>query len=365
MCFSSYKQAFNDKKEEHVMVSAQARAPFRGESEELEKRLDFLQLRRAQTSRHQSSATLSETQATWQSVAALARQECEKAQNENSRLKNELQMYSRASDKLQAHLTASESILDLKNDVRVGVVLSLRLHSNNSAVFGMLESRIYGRLHELNSIVREARYPADGGTTEVVQICRESGESSASAVELKHVRLLPFGEDTTSKNLWEIIELGGVVFKNDTRVAWSTPDTAGLVSCHSVPLGDKFDVTVDVHTVIKRFAMTTGMVALIESRSEWSIEYPTSLVARSTMSEKGWFMVHEYPKACTVSGGATQRASQLRTSVKIRPHEPRKSSSLTSTIVDVVIPSSSSIMSSYLQAIENFMLDSDHVVTRQ
>ncbi|KUF94254.1 Mitogen-activated protein kinase MMK1 [Phytophthora nicotianae] len=267
---------------------------------------------------------------------------------------------------LQTQLFAAEtqrrqllnSTLVFTDAFRVGMIRSRQLCFDNDGVLDMLETRINARYHEIDLIMNEARRPAEGGTTEKVQVCRDGGQDAAAAVEFKHVRLLPFGEDIMAKSVWEIIELGGVVTKSDTRVARSTSDMVGLVSRHTVPLGKNASVSADVHTVIKRFNANTGLVALIESHSEWSIKYPASGVARSTTEEGGWFMVHECPLKAR---GSTQRVSQLQSMVKLRPNESKtggKTNALTSTMVDIVIPSFRDILSSHHQKVENFLLDS-------
>ncbi|KAG1712610.1 hypothetical protein DVH05_000352 [Phytophthora capsici] len=337
----------------------------RSESEALETHLAILKMeidRRA--SFQQSAPTASEASGMWQSVALIARQECETSQNENEKLKHKVQMYAHAAEMLQRQLADAEARRQqlLSNQLviegRLGVLLptTCALDFTNEEILGMLEQRIDARFHELAWIMNEAHRPAQGGVS--VQICREENHSAA-AVEFQHVRLLPFGEDTMATSIWEIIGLGGVVTKTNSRVVRITSDTAATVSRNSVPFGCNGSVNVDVHTVIKRFAVSTGMVALIESHSEWFIKYPSSEVLRSTTEEGGWVVVHEYPLKS--SSDANQRASQLRTSVKLRPKEPQggNSSSLTSTIVDVVVPSFRDILSSHHQLVENFLLDSN------
>lgn len=341
----------------------------RHESEALEARLASLRLRCS----HQSPPTLTEAQETWKSVASIARQEYQTSLDENARLKHELQMYAGAFEMLQAQLVVAESrkqqLVDssvvFSNILRAGMIRSRRLSCDSGDVFGVLERKINSRLHELDFIIHETRRSMQRGTTEQVQVCR--GDAAAAAVEFKHVRLLPFGVDTTARNVWQYIEVGGSADKTDTRVARSSPDMVGLVSHHRLPLGDMASVSADVHTVIKRFAVPTGMVALVESRSEWSIQHPTSVVSRSTTEERGWFVIHEYPfPNC---GDVTQRASQLKTLVKLRPTEYQQvdgransTSSLPSTIVDVVVPSFRDMLTSQLQSVENCLLDLERAV---
>ncbi|POM78496.1 Hypothetical protein PHPALM_3969 [Phytophthora palmivora] len=340
----------------------------RSESEALETHLTFLQMELDRRKAYQQKPTIQD-QGMWQSVAIIARQECQNSQNENARLKEKVQLYAQASKMLQDQLTVAETRrMQLLGSpfafVRVGVTQTPMLCFENDEIFKMLERRINDRFHELDLILREAHRPTEGGTTtEQVQICREGGQDAAAAVEFRHVRLLPFGEDTMARSLWEIIELGGVVLKTNTRVIRNTSDMIEMVSCHGVPFGNNGSVSAKAHTIIKRFAVSTGMVALIEAHSEWSINYPSSEVSRSTTEEGGWVVVHEYPiKAYSSVGGAIQRASQLRTSVKLRPNEAGAGgnvNSLTTTMVDVVIPSFRDILSSHHQSVENFLLDSE------
>lgn len=339
----------------------------RCESEELETRVTFLRMEVDRQKAFQKTLpAVTKDQGMWKSVAAIARQECESAQNENTRLKNEVQLYMRASEMLQTQLFAAEtrrrqllnSTVVFVDAFRVGMIRSRQLCFDNDGLLDTLETRINARCHEIDLIMDEARQPTQGGTLEQVQVCRDGDLDAAAAVEFKHARLLPFSEDTMAKSIWKIVELGGVVTETNNRVARSTPDMVGLVSRHTVPLGKNVSVDVDVHTVIKRFNVTTGLVALIESHSEWSIKSPTSGVARSTTEEGGWVLVHECPLK---TRGTTERASQLQTMVKLRPNESKangKANVLTSTMVEVVIPSFRDILSSHHQKVENFLLDS-------
>ncbi|OWZ05119.1 hypothetical protein PHMEG_00022851 [Phytophthora megakarya] len=347
----------------------------RSESEALETQLTFLQLELDRRKLFQQNIpTSSEDTKMWQSVATIARQECKTTQNENEILRNKVKLYAQASKMLQDQLVMAEaqrqqlfgSPLTFRNAFRVGMARTQELSFENDQIFKMLETRINDRFHELDLIMREAHRPEGGTTTEEVQICREGEQDDAAAVEFRHVRLLPFGEDTMARSIWEIIELGGVVLKTNTRVVRVASDKVELISCHGVPFGSNGSVSANVHTIIKRFAVSTGMVALIEAHSEWSIKYPAAEVLRSTTEEGGWVVVHEYPlKSFNSVNGATKRASQLRTSVKLRPNENKtggNGKTLTSTMVDVVIPSFRDILSSHHQSVENFLLDSGRTV---
>ncbi|KAG7377426.1 hypothetical protein PHYPSEUDO_011652 [Phytophthora pseudosyringae] len=135
--------------------------------------------------------------------------------------------------------------------------MSRRLHSDSSGVFDKLESKLGTRFFELDMIVSAAHQSALDGSTENLEMCREDGTEAAAAVEFKHARLLPFGQDTTTKTIWEIIELGGVIADKHSRIAKRSVDIVGMSSRFTIPL-DRYNsstVNVDVHAVAKRFAV--------------------------------------------------------------------------------------------------------------
>uniref|UniRef100_H3HCC0 START domain-containing protein n=1 Tax=Phytophthora ramorum TaxID=164328 RepID=H3HCC0_PHYRM len=190
------------------------------------------------------SDTLTEDQTMWKSVAAIAKQARQNSQDESVRLKNELQMCARGFEMLQAQLITAESFrqqlegnrLAFANSFRIGMISSQRLCFDDSGIYELLEQRINARLHELDSIVRETCHLPTGGFTENVQVCRE--DASTTVVEFQHVRLLPFGGDATASTIWDIINMGGLVAKENTYVTRSASDMVGLVSRHVIPLGN-------------------------------------------------------------------------------------------------------------------------------
>ncbi|GMF43650.1 unnamed protein product [Phytophthora fragariaefolia] len=240
----------------------------RNESEALEARLVSLQMCCAQNSSQQTISPPTEELEMWKSVAAIARQETQMAQDENERLKHELLARGRVFEMLQAQLVVAESrkqqLLDsamaFTNGLRIGMFTSRRLCCDNGDVFDILEKRINTRLDEFCAIVHDTRRSMHECNAEKVKVCRQD-EHDEATVEIKHTRLLPFGEDATAKYVWQYIEAGG---KADIRVARSSPDMLGLVTHHKLSLGNMVGVSVDVHTVIKRFAVAAGMVALVE-----------------------------------------------------------------------------------------------------
>ncbi|OWY93499.1 hypothetical protein PHMEG_00037088 [Phytophthora megakarya] len=304
----------------------------------------------------------------WKSVAAIAKQECRNAQDENVRLKEELQAYTRASEMLQTQLMnanakqskLSDSKTAFVNAIRVGIIMTRRLHSEDGGIFDMLESKVEARISELNAIVSEAYMPVQQGAMENIQICREDSQEAAATVEFKHARLLPFGEDTTAKTIWEIIQLGGLVTDRQFRVAQRNADVVGMASRFAVPLDRSHSSTVhvDVHAVVKRFSAPVGLIALVESRSVWSMNHPALGAWQQTTEEGGWIVVSEF--ACQ-KGNTADRACQLRSAIKLRPDTPSASCgrpTFTGCIGDIVIPSFREILSSHHQSVENFLLDS-------
>lgn len=345
----------------------------RSESEALETQVTFLQLQQtAKMCQQLQPAVLTEDQEMWKSVAAIAKQECQAAKDENARLKNELEMYTRTSEMLQSQVAQAnyqqQELLDSKsgfvNAIRVGIVMTRHLSFENAEIFNMLEGKMGARLHQLDTIIRDALQPIKEG--EQIQICREEGKEAAAAVEFKHARLLPFGQDTTASTIWEIIELGGLVTNQHFQVTKQSPDVVGMASRFTVPLdrASSSTVSVDVHAVAKRFRAPSGMVVLVESHSEWSMNHPTAPTWKQTTEEAGYVVVNEHP----LQADGSQRACQLRTAMKLKPDAPDSNScakaptTFTGCVGDIVIPSFREILSSHHQSVENFLLDSSRSI---
>ncbi|GMF43649.1 unnamed protein product [Phytophthora fragariaefolia] len=338
----------------------------RSESEALETRVAVLQ---SQQLCQPQPTILREDQEMWKSVAAIAKRECQAAQNENARLSNEIEMNTRALGSLHSQIVQANSrqqgLLDsnygFMNAVRVGIIMSRHLNFENSTIFSMLESKVNARSNELGMIVCEAFLPIKDGASEQIQICREEGEAAAATVEYKHSRLLPFEQDTTANTIWDIIELGGLVTSQHCHVTKQSQNLVEMASRFTVPLerAGHSTVSVDVHAVAKHFDASSGMVVLVESHSEWSISHPTASTWKQTTEEAGWVVVNEHP--LQVNG--TQSACQLRTTMKLTPDVSGASSgskaptSFTGCVSDIVIPSFREIMSSHHQSVENFLLD--------
>ncbi|EGZ08923.1 hypothetical protein PHYSODRAFT_525397 [Phytophthora sojae] len=205
--------------------------------------------------------------------------------------------------------------------------MTRHLSFENAEIFNMLEGKMGARLHQLDTIIRDALQPIKEG--EQIQICREEGKEAAAAVEFKHARLLPFGQDTTASTIWEIIELGGLVTNQHFQVTKQSPDVVGMASRFTVPLdrASSSTVSVDVHAVAKRFRAPSGMVVLVESHSEWSMNHPTAPTWKQTTEEAGY-----------------------------------APTTFTGCVGDIVIPSFREILSSHHQSVENFLLDSSRSI---
>ncbi|KAJ8539069.1 hypothetical protein ON010_g12803 [Phytophthora cinnamomi] len=344
----------------------------RSESEALETQVALLQIQ--QTTKLCQPTILTEGQDMWKSIATIARQECQTAQNENERLKNELQMHARVSEMLQSQIVNANSrqqeLLDSKtgfvNAVRVGIIMSRHLNFENNEIFSMLENKMDARHHELDSIIREALRPVEEGVSEQIQVCRDDGMEAAAAVEFKHARLLPFGQDVTAGTIWEIIELGGLVTSQRLHVIKQSPNVVGITSRFTIPLDrtNNSTVNVDVHAVAKRFPAPAGVIVLLESHSEWSMNHPTAPTWKQTTEEAGWVAVNEHP----FQANGPQRACQLRTIMKLKPEvlggnsSSKTPTSFSGCVGDVVIPSFREILSSHHQSVENFLLDSSRSI---
>ncbi|KAL3670797.1 hypothetical protein V7S43_003983 [Phytophthora oleae] len=342
----------------------------RCESEVLETQVTFLQLQSEHKAAQPVLETPTEDQEMWKSVAAIARGECQNSQNENARLKNELQTCAWAFEKLHTQLIQANSQREKQlsskasfgNAVRVGIIMSRSLHPGINGVFDMLEGKLKARFFELDVIVRAAYESALEGATEHVRICRKDGRDAAAAVEFKHARLLPFAQDTTADTIWEIIKLGGVVSDKHFRVTRCSNDMVGMSSRFTIPLdrSNSNMVNVDVHAVAKRLAVPIGMVVFIEACSEWSVDHPTSATWKQTTEEEGYLVVNELPNQ---SDDATPHTCHLQTNMKLRPNGCGGARpTFTGNIGDIVIPSFRDILSSHHQSVENFLLDSSRTI---
>ncbi|KAL7688443.1 hypothetical protein Plhal304r1_c019g0068431 [Plasmopara halstedii] len=325
----------------------------RCEAEALETYMIFLQMDINQQ-KTLSQPNDIEDQGMWKAVAIIAQQECENAQRENSRLKHEIQMYARASDMVQRHLLAAMSwSKELLKSSWIFADTSCfelawkpQLSVDRDQVFHRLETRINERLLDIDLILYESHDKIEESTFEQVHACRDGGQDGATAIEFKHARLLPFDEDITAESVWKVVKSGKIVTQTNTHLAKSTSDMIAYIAQHNVPLSKSTNVRVEVHTVVKRFPASNGLIALVESQSEWSFENVQSSLAQSTTEEGGWVMVHEYPQKVLAE---TQQASQLRTLFKLRPKEYQiegKVTSLSSAVVDFIIPSYREILCS-------------------
>ncbi|KAG7393813.1 hypothetical protein PHYBOEH_005996 [Phytophthora boehmeriae] len=342
----------------------------RGETETLEARLAYLHKNSVDGKVQPTEEVATESLELWKSVAAIARQGCQAAQDENTRLKHDLQVYSNAADLLHHRLIAANAQQQLVLErcavfaraVRVGRVTKRSLQLTNNELFDVLEGKVNARLHELDTILRETRQTNPEGDAEHMRICRDDDYEAAASVEFEHVRLFPYAEDTTASSVWELIEVGGVLKKADVCTIRRSADVVAARSQFTLPLDANHTVSVDTSTIIKRIAVSIGLVVLVQSTSEWSIQHKTGSSWRHTTDEAGWVVVHEYSSAS--DGEAATRGSRLRSMVKLRPNDadqkgsttPR--SSFTGTVGDVVIPSFREILSSHHQSFENFLFDS-------
>jgi hypothetical protein len=324
-------------------------AALRSESAALETHIGSLIMQRSHRALQKRSRALTEQQEAWKTVAAIARQERRKTQEENARLKTELQIYTNATEMLHAQALEADSwrksLLSSEpafaNAVRIGMITSRRLQFDNRGVFDMLESKVVARLVELGTIANEAHEPLEKGTSERVQICRGGGQDSAASVEF----------------IWEIMELGGLLADRQFRAVRRSDNVVEMASRFTVPPDrtNSSSVSVDAYAVAKRFVVPAGLVILIESRSQWSVTptHPKAGAWTHTTEEGGWVVVSSHD--------ATPKACQLRMTMTLRPDgdsRNRSRSTLTGAVGDVVIPSFREIMSSHHQSVENVLLDS-------
>ncbi|KAG1691792.1 hypothetical protein DVH05_026167 [Phytophthora capsici] len=343
----------------------------RCEYEALETQVVFLQLQREHEVAKPFPDVLTEGQEMWKSVAQIARGECQNSQSENMRLKTELQTCAWAFEKLHTQLAQAKSQHEnrfssrtsFEDAIRVGIIMSHRLHPGNNEVFDKLQGKLAARFFELDIIIQTAYKSALEGTTEQVRVCRKDGREAAAAVEFKHARLLPFAQDTTADTIWEIIELGGTISGKHFRVTRRSNDVVGMSSRFTIPLdrSNNNAVNVDVHAVVKRFAVPIGMIVLVESCSEWSVDHPASAAWKQATEEEGYVVVNELPFQ---SNDTTPQSCHVQTNMKLRLNEGfgHCGGTFTGNVRDIVIPSFREILSSHHQSVENLLLDSSRTI---
>lgn len=122
-------------------------------------------------------------------------------------------------------------------------------------------------------------------------------------------------------------------------------------------------VSLNVHSVMKRFLTPNGIVLLLESSSDWRANLENSVPWVHSTEERGCFVIRNY--AIDGAGGISDISpsiSQLRSEVTLKPGDPSKATSFylvaeARTINDVVIPSYRDIIESRHQFVENALFD--------
>ncbi|RLN91214.1 hypothetical protein BBJ28_00014658 [Nothophytophthora sp. Chile5] len=342
----------------------------REQTQAMESHVANLQLRRARQQRLSSSDI---ERSKWKDAAVNERQRHQEARKENAVLKNQLVLYAQISGSLQIVLTAAEAQQKEQlarntaaaRALRVAMGTHQRLQFVSASIFDMLEGTVNKRFHEVGAIFYETHQPVTTASVDDVQINRDGGEGAAAAVEFKRTCVLPFDEGATSNALWGIIELGGVPDEEGSRITKRCEDVVATDSRFMVPIEDGDTVTIDMHCVLKRFAVPGGLVVLLESTSEWSVNLPSSGTWSHSTRDSGWILVRQYPP--DPNGRGQPRACQMRSSMRMMPRGEAETGSshcqgarslTTLTMSDVVIPSFREFASLRHQLVENTLLDS-------
>ncbi|RLN97802.1 hypothetical protein BBJ28_00008593, partial [Nothophytophthora sp. Chile5] len=233
----------------------------RQQTQAMETRAAFLQLqRRREQLRVDATANLSDGQKQWRSAAVGEQQRRHEAEDENRRLKVQLQTYVRVTGDLQTVLTAAQALhtaqrmssSTIARSLRAQIGTAQRLQLGSSSMFDMLESRVNARFLQIGAILQELLQPMTAADNEEIRICREDDDGMSKSVKFTRERLLPFDEGTTSNVLWELIKLGRIPDEQCSRVTRRSEDVFALDTRNVVPLACGGTITLDVHCVIKR-----------------------------------------------------------------------------------------------------------------
>ncbi|RLN15089.1 hypothetical protein BBJ28_00019112, partial [Nothophytophthora sp. Chile5] len=191
----------------------------RQQTQAMETRAAFLQLqRRREQLRVDATANLSDGQKQWRSAAVGEQQRRHEAEDENRRLKVQLQTYVRVTGDLQTVLTAAQALRTaqrmssstIARSLRAQIGTAQRLQLGSSSMFDMLESRVNARFLQIGAILQELLQPMTAADNEEIRICREDDDGMSESVKFTRERLLPFDEGATSDLVLELIEFGGM-----------------------------------------------------------------------------------------------------------------------------------------------------------
>ncbi|RLN98195.1 hypothetical protein BBJ28_00025600 [Nothophytophthora sp. Chile5] len=341
----------------------------REQTQVLETRVAFLQLQR--TREMDARTDLPEGQKMWKVAALDERQRRQEAQDENTRMKSQLQTYIRISEALKTALTAAQAQCKdrstnsaiVARSIRMQLGTGQRLQFASSSTFDMFESRVNARFLEIRAIFGELQHSVAWQDSEQVQIFRDNSDDSMASVRFTNTRMLPFDEGTISDVLWGIIALGGIPDKQSSRVTRRSKDVFALDCRYTVAQECGGSVTLDVHGVIKRFVTSEGLFFIVESSSEWLTNPVASGTVTHATQETGCFMVRGCAVVAT-STTATPHACRIRSVLHLRPSEPTEQACRppldvnSRAMSEFVIPSFREIINTRHQFVENALLDS-------
>ncbi|KAG4057054.1 hypothetical protein PC123_g7905 [Phytophthora cactorum] len=310
----------------------------REETEALEAHVEFLRIKRVP-----AEASSVNTFETLEQKAALdrERQICQAALDENRFLKSRLQVYVNLSGQLRTVLTAAEQQKTQLMIMSITAARTLRIESGAEASFSDIQQRV------------------PSADTELIQIYSKNGDRDTGIVESKRAQLLPFQETAISAIVWSIVELGGFPDSQDSRVIRRSEDVYAVDSRLTVCLGNGESVSLNTHSVMKRFVVSTGTVLLLESNSNWASDFEDSGSWVHTTDEGGCFVISSYALNGSRDPGDL---SQLHSELTLKPSGPPENTSRYSkagprTVHDVVIPSFREIIESRHQFVENALFD--------
>ncbi|KAG6618689.1 uncharacterized protein IUM83_01303 [Phytophthora cinnamomi] len=287
--------------------------------------------------------------------ALVERKRRKDVQDENERLRKNLEAYARQANALQSFSDGEGSHQDplmhrsvpVTTALRVEVGVGQRLRFSGHNVFGLLQARMDARLRELEEAFTLMKLPMGSTDSNLVET------TLVGAVEFARIQLLPFRNTDISSALWSVVEIGGFPDGEDSVVTRLSRDTYAVNSHVRVHLESGGTIDINSSSLLKRFDAPSGVVVLVESNSAWTADHPVTGTWCHRTREGGCISMCDH-----TSPGISQTRSMLRlTPVAFTGQDLDCPLAASQMIKEVVIPSFRELVISRHQFVENALFD--------
>ncbi|KAK1935562.1 hypothetical protein P3T76_010257 [Phytophthora citrophthora] len=308
----------------------------------------------------------------WQVAAIHEMRRCQASIRENQELKDRLQACVQVSGRVQTALKAAESMKREQlsrsslavRALRVDMMMNERFQAgDNAMIFDMLEANVNARVHEIQSITKEASQPMLTANTEQVSICRK--DETHPMMQFKTTRVMPFDVDTVSSVCWRVAEFGWK--RQGARVVRRSADVVSSDWCFPVQLDKGENVEIRVRSVVKRFKVHEGFVVIAESTTDWPAHLAATGVWSRVTKESGWGLVHPYltkGNGSAAQGTSSQPPATVSRFVMSMSCQPSGLDMDTTrkllgspAVSDVVVPSFRKLIHNRQQCVDNRLMD--------